>query len=213
MCLSWIKYYDYDTWRTFLPHHIPNVATHIVCQCVYCWKEVRSLVCRSRGCDIIIPFSIFPISFGVSQRLFFLSQLDFFFKFSCPGTHCPSGFWLLCILLSVICTVSGGPDMDWGRDLPLWHCPTLLSVEIWSDPVGARRLWDEALRSWAPPCTTLVQASWNENDQTYLRTAGYLAQSFDEIQSPPSWSAGPLQGESTKKHRDKVSLSTPRSHA
>jgi len=38
----------------FLPHHIPNVVTHTVC--VSCWKEVQSQVCRSRGCDIIIPY-------------------------------------------------------------------------------------------------------------------------------------------------------------
>jgi len=56
-----------------------------------------------------------------------------------------------------------------------------------------------------PACTTLVQASWNEDDQTYLRTVACLAQSYEKIQFPPSWSAGQPQEESTKKNHNRVS--------
>ena len=50
-----------------------------------------------------------------------------------------------------------------------------------------------------------MQASQNEDGQTNLRTVACLAQSFNEIQSPPPWSAGQLQGESTRKRHNEVS--------
>jgi len=91
--------------------------------------------------------------------------------------------------------------------------PTLsitLCVSWWKE------VWSHVCRSCGcdiiiPTCTTLVQASWNEDGQTYLRTASCLSQSCDEIQSPPPWSAGQPQGESTKQQCDEVR--TPCSHA
>jgi len=62
-----------------------------------------------------------------------------------------------------------------------------------------------------PTCTTLVQAFRNKNGQTCLRIVACLAQSYNEIQSPPPWLANQPQEESTKKHCDKVS--TQHTHA
>jgi len=51
-----------------------------------------------------------------------------------------------------------------------------------------------------PTCTTLVQASQNEDGQIHLRTVACLVQSCNEIQSPPPWSVGQPQEESSREY-------------